>query len=289
MGTTFGIKRHVATVALVPLLLLASTIQASGSTNEGDVAGNEMMNGAEPAPAGNDAQTSGSRDADNWTVAIYPVLGWAPIFGASVSFPNAPSIPGSGESITGSGTTNTSFNGAALAGVSFQKQKWTVDFDVLWAGLSADRTTPRVYISAHVIYGDLLAGREIYHHLALTGGVRRMALNIHTQLGDLPEAHWKPGVWDPLVGLDWRQALSHKWAARLDLAGGGVGVGNDVDLSAASRVDWRFARHFGLTMGYGALHFQNSTTVLNQVRKTKQTLHGPIFGFGIYLGSGGTS
>jgi hypothetical protein len=157
MGTTFGIKRHVATVALVPLLLLASTIQASGSTNEGDVAGNEMMNGAEPAPAGNDAQTSGSRDADNWTVAIYPVLGWAPIFGASVSFPNAPSIPGSGESITGSGTTNTSFNGAALAGVSFQKQKWTVDFDVLWAGLSADRTTPRVYISAHVIYGDLFA------------------------------------------------------------------------------------------------------------------------------------
>jgi hypothetical protein len=29
--------------------------------------------------------------------------------------------------------------------------------------------------------------------------------------------------------------------------------------------------------------------VLNQVRKTKQTLHGPIFGFGIYLGSGATT
>lgn len=110
-----------------------------------------------------------------------------------------------------------------------------------------------------------------------------MGLNIHGQVGNLPEAHWKPGVWDPMVGLDWRQAFGRKWLLRLDLAGGGFGVGNDVDLSADLRADWRFAHHFGLTMGYGALHFQNSTTVLNQVHKTKQTFNGPIFGFGIYF------
>jgi hypothetical protein len=110
-----------------------------------------------------------------------------------------------------------------------------------------------------------------------------MALNIHAQLGNLPEAHWKPGVWDPLVGLDWRQALGRKWAVRLDLAGGGFGAGNDVDVSASLRADWRFTHRFGLTMGYGAPHFQNSTTVLNQVHKTKQTLKGAIFGFGIYI------
>jgi hypothetical protein len=110
-----------------------------------------------------------------------------------------------------------------------------------------------------------------------------MALKIGAQLGDRPEVDWKPGVWDPLVGLDWREALSHKWAVRLNLAGGGFGVGNDVDVSATFRADWRFTHRFGLTMGYGALHFQNSTTVLNQVHKTKQTLNGPIFGFGIYL------
>lgn len=33
-----------------------------------------------------------------------------------------------------------------------------------------------------------------------------------------------------------------------------------------------------MTMGYGMLHSQSSTTVLNQVHKTKQTLNGPIFG-----------
>jgi hypothetical protein len=106
-----------------------------------------------------------------------------------------------------------------------------VDLDGLWGGMSASRTTPHVRVSADVIFGDVMAGWRIYHNIALTGGVRRMALSIGAQLGNRPEERWKPGVWDPLVGLDWRQSLSYKWAVRLDLAGGGFGVGNDVDIS----------------------------------------------------------
>jgi hypothetical protein len=237
MGTTFCTKPHLASVALLPLLLATSTIQALGSTNDGDAA-NESMNEGKPTPAGNDKQTSGSREATDWTVAIYPILAWAPIFGASVNLPNVPSLPGGGGGISSSGTTNTSFNGAAFAGISIQEQKWIIDLGGLWAGLSADRTNPRVHVSTHAVYGELLAGRQIYHHLALTGGVRRMALNIHAEVGNLPEANWKPGVWDPLVGLDWRQSLGRKWAVRVDLAGGGFGVGNEVDISGSSRADW---------------------------------------------------
>jgi len=283
MAPLSSIKPLAVTVTLVPLLLATITIQAWGSTSDGEADGNKVENHAERTPVPNDKQTPAAGDANDWTVAIYPVLAWAPIFGASVNFPNAPSLPGGGTSISGSGTTDVSLNGAAFAGVSVQKHKWIFDVNALWAGLSAERTSPRVYISTHAVYGDLLIGRQIYHHLALTVSVRRMALNIHAGLGNRPEVHWKPGVWDPMVGIDWRKALGRNWAFRVALVGGGFGAGNEVDLSGSSRADWRFTRHFGLTMGYGALHFQNSTKVLNQNYTTKQTLHGPIFGFGIYL------
>ena len=285
MWNSFGIKLQLTTVILATFCAGRGATQALVSANDYVAATKEIADESESTTEGSDSHNSGSRDANNWKVAIYPVLAWAPVFGASVSVPNAPSLPGpgGGTSITGSGTTSGSFNGAALAGVSFQEEKWLVDFTVLWAGLSADKTQPRVHISTNAVLGDLFVGRQIYHHIALTGGLRRMGLRIGAQLGDRPEVDWKPGVWDPLVGLDWREALSHKWSVQLKLAGGGFGVGNDVDISASFRADWRFTRRFGLTMGYGALHFQNSTTVLNEVLKTKQTLNGPIFGFGIYL------
>lgn len=124
-------------------------MQALGSTNDG--------NDPEPAAAGSDQQPSGPRNASDWTVAIYPVLAWAPIFGRASIF------------------------------------------------------------------------RMRRRH--------------------------------PAVGQ--RSAVPELLTPRLTVR--------------------RFAHHFGLTMGYGALHFQNSTTVVNRDYKTKQTLHGPIFGFGIYL------
>ena len=285
MRKSFGIKLQLTTVILATFCAGRGAAQALGSANDYAAATKEIAHESESTTEGSDTHTSGARDANNWKVAIYPVLAWAPVFGASVNVPNAPSLPGGGggTSITSSGTTSSSFNGAALAGVSFQEEKWLVDFTVLWAGLSADKTQPRVHLSTNAVLGDLFVGRQIYHHIALTGGLRRMGLRIGAQLGDRPEVDWKPGVWDPLVGLDWREALSHKWSVQLKLAGGGFGVGNDVDISASFRADWRFTRRFGLTLGYGALHFQNSTTVLNEVLKTKQTLNGPIFGFGIYL------
>jgi hypothetical protein len=277
-------KSHHIVVCVLTALLAKSVVGAPAEVASDVASATEKEPANESGGGAGPDQKSASRDALDWTVAIYPVLAWLPIFGASVSFPNLPSLPGGGGGVAGnSGTLSGSFNGAALAGFSIQKSHWIVDVGGLWADVSASTTTPKVSISTGAIYGDIFAGRQFYHNLALTGGVRRMALNIHAQLGNLPEMHWKPGVWDPLVGLDWRASLSHKWSFRLDLAGGGFGVGNDLDLSGSSRLDWRFTRHFGLTVGYAVLHFQNSSTVLNQVHKTKQTLDGPIFGFGIYL------
>ena len=243
-------------------------------------------------PAGTDTESStppdsqaGQLDPKKWDLDIYPILAWLPIFGANVDLPSLPEGPGGGGTNTpgGSGSVSGSFNYAVFVGLSFRYDKWIADFSGVWAGLSAERTLPRVAISTQIAFGDLLAGRQIYRHVSLTGGVRRMGLRISAQVENSGERTWRPGFWDPLIGLDWRNRLSRKWTAQVSVDGGGFGVGSEVDFSARAHADWRFARHFGVLMGYGILHFQDSETVLGRTYKTKQTLNGPIFGFGIYL------
>src|SRR6185503_4475124 len=83
MAPSSSIKPLAVTVTLVPLLLATITIQAWGSTSDGEADGNKVENHAERTPVPNDKQTPAG-DANDWTVAIYPVLAWAPIFGASI-------------------------------------------------------------------------------------------------------------------------------------------------------------------------------------------------------------
>ncbi|MBV9501311.1 MAG: hypothetical protein JO138_18215, partial [Acidobacteriaceae bacterium] len=80
-----------------------------------------------------------------------------------------------------------------------------------------------------------------------------------------------------------RTALGRKWFVVFDVAGGGFGVGSDVDISGSLRADWKFTRHFGITLGYGVEHFQITTRVVDHDFTVKQTLNGPTFGFGIFL------
>jgi len=228
-----------------------------------------------------------SKDPSAWTVAIYPVFAWVPVFGANVTVPSLPSIPGrpSGPS---SGTASGSFNGAGFAGFDIQKSRWSVNGEFLIASVSGDNTNPKVHVGMKIYYGQFMAGREVLKGLSLEGGARRMALKISASVGDNPEVTRKPGIWDPLVGMTWRHQMGKKWMLQAHMDGGGFGVGSDVSIGASARADWRFARHFGLTMGFGALHFRISDTVLDNTaaKKTllaKQTLYGPLFGFGIYF------
>jgi hypothetical protein len=65
--------------------------------------------------------------------------------------------------------------------------------------------------------------------------------------------------------------------------GGGFGVGSDVDVTATGRAEWQFVRHFGLSMGYGGMHFSQSKTIASQTFSISPTLHGPIMGLGIFF------
>ncbi len=227
-----------------------------------------------------------SYQAEDWTVALYPVLAWAPILGATISVPSgAPTDPGYG---IRQGTVSSGMNGAAFFGFGVQKGRFVSDFSVLWASLGASSDSPAMSLDAGFVFLDATAGVKLTRDLSLSAGVRRMATKFDVTVPGSPTVTWKPGIVDPMIGMGFRKSLGKKWGVDLAFKGGGFGVGSDVDLSATGRLDWRFARHFGMSMGYGALHFKITSQVVTSEgtfqRETNQTLHGPIFGLAIYFG-----
>jgi hypothetical protein len=270
------------------LLLLVSFSQAlpqaitapnSGSGGPADLF--EIAHSAaappEAATDGGASPASGDRPY-GWHTAIYPALAWVPFFGTSVTLPPLPSQPIAGTS----GSTNSSLNGAYFGGARIEKGKWSVDALFMWAALSAERTTPLTNVGLDFVFGDMHVGREVLPHLYLEAGFRRLALDIHATVGT-DNANGSPGYWDPLVGLTYSRPLGKKWRVLINGDGGGFGVGSDVDVAATGRAEWQFVRHFGMTMGYGGMHLSSSTTVPRGTLTISPTLHGPIFGLGMYF------
>ena len=229
------------------------------------------------------AQTTTSSDND-MKFSVYPVLLWAPVASVTTVVPAFPDFPGGPDVPGESGTTSSSFDGAALAGMSIEKRNWRVDVDGIWAAMLTTRERPLLKVDLDVIYGHVSGGVKVYKDLYVTGGVRRVALKYDIQIGDRPQ-HFerKPGIWDPLVGAGWHSALGSKWILHVTGEGGGFGAGADVDLSGGVRTDFKIATHVGLTFGYTVLYLKLSDTVLQRTLEVKQTLHGPVLGLGIYF------
>lgn len=215
-----------------------------------------------------------------WTVAIYPVIGWIPLFGASLDLPSVPEIPGDGGA---SVTIDSSWDSAYLAGAAVQTRRFMAEGEFLWAGLSGSLDAPRVSLESDIIYGEAIAGPRVTRDLAIVGGVRRLALKVVANVGDRPTFERKPGVWDPLVGVDYRKPVGRRWNLQSTVLGGGFGVGTDVDVSARFKADWNPVRHVGVTLGYQVLYFKLSQTVLQRTFTISETLHGPVAGVGVYF------
>ena len=222
--------------------------------------------------------------SDDTKVSVYPILLWVPAFTATTTVPPFPDTPGGPDLPGGTGSTSTSFDGAALAGFSIEKANWRIDVDGIWAALVTQRERPLLNVDLDVIYGHVTGGVKVYKGLYVTGGVRRLALKYDIQLADRPQ-HFirKPGIWDPLVGLAWHSALGSRVTLGVVGEGGGFGAGADVDLGGSVRVDLKIVKHVGLTLGYTALYLKLSDTVLERTFDVKQTLHGPVLGLGLYF------
>jgi hypothetical protein len=223
--------------------------------------------------------TAEAQTADEWRVAVYPVLGWVPLgIGIDVDVPPSDgNAGGSGEIIDGR------FDGAFLGGVSASNGLFRIDTDVIWAAVGGDRVEPPdLTVDADLLYGHGMFGVRVAPGWYVSAGVRRMALQYGVTIGEQPTFERKPGLWDPLLGIGW-----HRNGRKLDLhaafEGGGFGVGAEVDLGASVRLDWRPLSHFGLTAGYNILYFKLSDTALGRTFTVKQTLHGPAAGIGLYF------
>jgi hypothetical protein len=224
-------------------------------------------------------------------VTIYPLLIKAPIFGASVDLPSLPSTPGSGgEGSEVSGSTDTSLNAAYMAGVLLEADRWFAEASGVYAALSASRQSPRVQIDSKAVFYSARGGVRLIGGLSATGGIRRVAVDLDATL-TLPlldrtiSGTAKPGLWDPMIGVDWRRTMG-AWSVDGNFQGGGFGVGTDVDMSAEFHARWRPVRHFEIRAGYSLLYFKLTAADINigSFRRTlvaKQSLNGPELGFGI--------
>jgi hypothetical protein len=268
---------------VLPQNLILTGNEINNSTTVSSVA--ELKYSSTVSVAAEKRASSGSPSQGNsdrpygWDIAVYPAMAWAPIFGVSVNLPATPTNP---IAPGPSGSTNTSFNGAYFGGARIEKNKFSVDALFMWAALSASRTTPNTNVSLDFVFGDAMAGYEVIPGLYAEAGFRRLALDTTATIGS-DTASRSPGYWDPLIGLSYRRDLGKKWRIIVHGDGGGFGVGSDVDVAITGRAEWQFVRHFGMTMGYGGMHFSNSTGAGANTFTIKPTMHGPIVGIGTYF------
>ncbi len=236
--------------------------------------------------AGGGSESAWNKETNSWNVEIYPVYAWVPVLGASVTlptFPNLPNLPDLPGGTRPSGNASSGLSGAVFTALRVEKSRWVVEFAGLYAGLSAESTSPKAKIGLDVLYGQGTLGREVLPGLTLEAGARRIALKISATLLDYPEVSRKPGVWDPVVGASYRRTMGRKWRLSLHADTGGFGVGSDNSAVATVKFDYRISKHFGTTLGYGMLHFKNTNTVASRTLTIDQTMHGPILAAGFFF------
>jgi len=220
-------------------------------------------------------------------VTIYPLLLQAPIFGATINFPDLPNFPGSG----GSGSTDVSLNAAYMFGGTIEGRRWFADVNGVWADVSANHSAPRLSVESNTRFFNGIGGVRVFHDFFATGGFRRVATDLDVTLslpsqGTTLNGQTSPGVWDPMLGVQYRGRLGRRTKFDLDFRGGGFGVGTDVDISGEATADWRLVPHVVLRAGYTILYYKLTVADVSvgPVQRTlisKQTLHGPELGIGI--------
>ena len=245
---------------------------------------------AVPAFAAGDQQVSATKGG-SVEVIVYPILVQAPIFGASIDLPSLPSGGGgdSGEGGAQSASTDISLNSAYMAGVAIQTNRWFADARGVWTSLAANRETPRVSLGTEARFFNARFGVRLLGGLAVTGGFRRVAVDLDAKL-TLPLLNREISgtttnvYWDPLIGLDWR-GRAGRWVLDANFQGGGFGVGADTDIAAEVHANWRLIPHTEIRLGYTVLYYK--LTVANvsigafqRTLISSQSLNGPVIGIG---------
>lgn len=231
-----------------------------------------------PSSAPADADTSG------WRTIVYPVYGWAPVFGADVRLPEQP--PPSGGSGGGgvtipSASTSGNLNGAAFGGFRIERRRVSIDTTFLWAGMSGSVAVPRFDLKLNTVSFRLVGGVEVLPDLYIEGGARYLGFNMTADVLTFPEVNWKPGIWEPVVGATYHPRITRKirLVAQADL--GGLGDDSHRSSTAKGTIEWKPASHLLIGAGWGFMYVRADGTILTKPVHFQQTLNGPIVALGI--------
>ncbi len=239
---------------------------------------------ARTAPKAEPAKDTGAER--DWNAVLYPILAWAPIFGADAILPEQPGPPPcdgcpSPGPIIPEGSTSGSLNGAAFVAFRVEKSKFALYTDFNYAGLSGSRDVPFAHITVKFFVWGLAGGYEVARDLYVEGGVRLISLNLGASILEFPEVKWNPDIWQPVVGATFHPQLTKRWRLYAHADAGGLGITSNWTAVGTGRFEWQPARHFELTLGYGFLYFSGGGDILSKPVHLTQTLHGPIIGIGI--------
>ena len=179
------------------------------------------------------------------------------------------------------GSVSSTLNGAAFAGVLVENRWVQVEANFLWAGLSAEEERPNLSVKVGTVVGAARLGVRLVPDLFVTGGVRRLGLNLRATALVFEEVQWKPAIWEALIGASYTPRLSERWRLLVRADYGGVGSDNHSTYTANANVEWQPLSHLAVNVGYGLLAIKVDGTVLQKPIHLDQTLHGPIVGIGI--------
>jgi len=221
--------------------------------------------------------TTGIDDTDGWKTIVYPIHAWLPVFGADITLPPG----GGGGGPTESAKTSGNFNGAALAGFRVERARLSIEGEFIWAGMSGSVEAPRFEITLDTIAFSVLGGFKIAPALYADGGVHRLALNVTASILNFEPVTWKPGIWEPVVGLTFRPQLSKTVRIFTQAHLGFSGDDSTRSGAANASVEWQPIRHLSVGAGWGWLYQRVDGTILRGPVHLAQTLNGPIITLGI--------
>ncbi len=236
--------------------------------------------GAAPLLAQGASGQKPATDDANWS-AIYPVLGWIPLYGLDLNLPSGPPCTDCSPDPTTGSASSSGLSSAWFAGLRLEIGRLEVTGAFNYAGLSAERQNPLFKADVQLYTAAILGGVRVYGPLFLEAGGRYHALDTAFNILTFPEIDWKPGRWVPAVGVTFRPALSKGWRLYSHIDWGGLGVHNADTVNGEARIEWRPITHLAITGGYGFGKVTIDDTIRNRPIHLSQTLHGPVLGIGI--------
>jgi opacity protein-like surface antigen len=252
----------LATMTVAAGILMTATLAAAQS----------------PAPSENS-------DNEGWRTVIYPIHGWLPVFGADVTLPGQSTPPGSGGGSGGitipSATTSGNFDGAALAGIRVERARVSIEGEFLWAGMTGSVETPHFNLTVDTIAFKVMGGFEIVPALYIDGGVRRFALDINASILNFQPVNWKPGIWEPVVGMTYRPQLTKKLRLFTQADVGFIPDNSSRTGAVTATVEWKPISHLSLGAGWGLAYVRVDGSILTKPVHLSQTLNGPLLTLGI--------